>query len=66
MDSLGSASEPVGDDRHEDDEVNHAESDSVTDANVDDLVSEFGYKPSMPVKKGVHNFVKWYKSHYKV
>ena len=31
---------------------------------VDDLVSEFDYKPSMQVKKGVSLFVKWYKTHY--
>jgi UDP-glucuronate 4-epimerase len=37
-----------------------------TYANVDELVSEFRYKPSMPVKKGVENFVNWYKEHYKI
>jgi UDP-glucuronate 4-epimerase len=35
-----------------------------TYANVDDLVKEFNYKPSMTVKKGVENFVNWYKEHY--
>jgi len=35
-----------------------------TYADVDDLVSEFDYKPSMQVKKGVGLFVKWYKTHY--
>ena len=35
-----------------------------TYANVDDLVNEFNYKPSMPVKKGVANFVNWYKEYY--
>ena len=36
-----------------------------TYANVDDLVSEFNYKPSTPIKIGVENFVKWFKSYYK-
>ena len=36
-----------------------------TYANVDDLVSEFKYKPEMPVKKGIQNFVNWYIGHYK-
>jgi len=35
-----------------------------TYANVEDLVKEFDYKPSMPVKTGVANFVQWYKKHY--
>ena len=35
-----------------------------TFADVDDLVKEFGYKPSMAVKKGVANFVSWYKEFY--
>jgi len=34
-----------------------------TFADVDDLVKEFGYKPSMSVKQGVANFVKWYKEY---
>jgi len=36
-----------------------------TYANVDDLVKEFNYKPSTNVKKGVKNFVDWYKEYYK-
>ena len=35
-----------------------------TYANVDDLVKDFNYKPTMSVKKGVENFIKWYKSYY--
>ena len=31
-----------------------------TYANVDDLVGEFDYKPSMRMKEGVKNFVDWY------
>ncbi len=34
-------------------------------ADVDDLVEEFDYKPSMDVKQGVTNFVKWYIEFYK-
>lgn len=37
-----------------------------TYANVDDLVKEFNYKPEMPMKKGVTNFVSWYKDYYKL
>ena len=37
-----------------------------TFADVDDLVKEFDYKPSMNVKQGVKNFVKWYKEFYKI
>jgi UDP-glucuronate 4-epimerase len=35
-----------------------------TYANVDALVNEFNYKPSMPVKTGVANFVDWYKKYH--
>jgi UDP-glucuronate 4-epimerase len=35
-----------------------------TYADVDDLVKEFGYKPSMPVKQGIENFTKWYREYY--
>jgi len=34
-----------------------------TYADVDDLVEEFGYKPSMSVKHGVENFVRWYREY---
>ena len=34
-----------------------------TFADVDDLVEQFGYKPSMSVKKGIDNFVAWYKEY---
>ena len=37
-----------------------------TYADVDDLVKEFGYKPSMSVKEGVKNFADWYKDYHKV
>ena len=35
-----------------------------TYANVEDLIKEFKYKPSIPVKTGVTNFVNWYREHY--
>ena len=31
-----------------------------TYADVDDLISELDYKPSMPVEEGVRRFVEWY------
>jgi UDP-glucuronate 4-epimerase len=34
-----------------------------TYADVDDLVEEFSYKPSINVKQGVENFVRWYKEY---
>ena len=37
-----------------------------TYADVDDLVKEFDYKPSMNVKKGVKSFVDWYKDYHKI
>jgi UDP-glucuronate 4-epimerase len=36
-----------------------------TYADVDDLVEQFDYKPSMSVKQGVDNFVAWYKQYNK-
>ena len=35
-----------------------------TYADVDDLVKEFDYKPSMGVKQGVKNFVNWFKEYH--
>jgi len=35
-----------------------------TFADVDDLVKEFDYKPSMNVKQGVKNFVNWFKEYH--
>ena len=37
-----------------------------TFADIDDLVKDFDYKPSMPLKKGVKNFIEWYKLFYKI
>ena len=37
-----------------------------TYADVDDLVKEFGYKPSMSVKEGVGNFANWYREFHQI
>jgi UDP-glucuronate 4-epimerase len=37
-----------------------------TYADVEDLIKEFGYKPSMNVKQGVRNFVDWYRAYHKL
>ena len=37
-----------------------------TFADVDELVSEFGYRPRISVDEGVGRFVKWYRDHYGV
>ena len=37
-----------------------------TYADVEDLVKEFSYKPSMTVKQGVNNFIEWYKKYHKL
>jgi len=36
-----------------------------TYADVDDLVTDLGYKPSMGIEEGVKNFVDWYKEYEK-
>ena len=36
-----------------------------TYADMDDLVKEFGYKPSMTIEEGIRNFVNWYKEYDK-
>jgi UDP-glucuronate 4-epimerase len=37
-----------------------------TFADVDDLVKQFDYKPSVEISKGVSNFVDWYKDYNKI
>jgi UDP-glucuronate 4-epimerase len=37
-----------------------------TYADVNDLVEQFGYKPSTSVEQGIGNFIDWYKSVYRV
>ena len=64
MDYIGALEEALG--VEADKEMLPLQDGDVPDtyANVDDLVKEFGYKPDMPVKTGVANFVKWYKDFY--
>jgi len=38
----------------------------ATYANVDDLVKDVDYKPTMKVEEGIKNFVDWYKDYFKV
>lgn len=37
-----------------------------TYADVDDLVRDIGFKPSIPIEVGIKNFVSWYRSYYKI
>ncbi len=37
----------------------------ATYANVDDLISDVGYKPETTVEEGIANFVDWYRDFYK-
>ena len=37
-----------------------------TFANVDNLKNKFNYKPSTSVNQGVNNFIKWYRSYFKI
>lgn len=37
-----------------------------TFANVDDLVSDFDFKPSTTIKEGIKRFVAWYRDYFKV
>ncbi|MBN8555143.1 MAG: NAD-dependent epimerase [Deltaproteobacteria bacterium] len=37
-----------------------------THANIDDLVSDYGFKPKTRIEVGVKNFVQWYRDYYKV
>ncbi|MFL0799738.1 MAG: NAD-dependent epimerase [Agarilytica sp.] len=37
-----------------------------TFANVDELISQFDYKPSTTVEEGISRFVKWYREYYNV
>jgi UDP-glucuronate 4-epimerase len=35
-------------------------------ANVDDLIKDYNYSPNTPIKKGVTNFINWYKEYYNI
>lgn len=36
----------------------------ATYADIDDLCQDVGFRPATPLKEGIANFVKWYKSYY--
>ncbi len=38
----------------------------ATEANVDDLVRDVGFKPSTTIEEGIANFVAWYREFFKV
>ncbi len=38
----------------------------VTYADVDDLISETGFKPDTPIEVGIRRFVDWYRAYYRV
>lgn len=38
----------------------------ITYADTEKLESFVGYKPSVELKEGIHNFIKWYREYYKV
>jgi len=35
-------------------------------ADVDDLVTDVGFKPDTPIETGIRNFVGWYREFYKI
>ena len=37
-----------------------------TYADVEDLVREFDYQPTISINEGISKFIKWYRSYYKV
>jgi UDP-glucuronate 4-epimerase len=38
----------------------------ATYADIDDLVSDTGYQPTVTVEQGLANFVAWYRDYYQV
>ncbi len=37
-----------------------------TYADVDELISNVGFKPNTPIEKGIANFIEWYKNYYRI
>ena len=37
-----------------------------TYANIDDLVSEIGFQPKIPVEEGIAHFADWFKDYYRL
>lgn len=56
---LGSAANPAAANAQPGDVVE-------TFADVEDLMRDTGFAPSMPIEHGVRNFVTWYRDHFKV
>lgn len=38
----------------------------ATEANVDDLINDVGFKPDTSIEVGIKNFIDWYRSYYEV
>jgi UDP-glucuronate 4-epimerase len=38
----------------------------ATYADVSDLMRDVGFRPETPIASGIHDFVAWYREHYKV
>ncbi len=38
----------------------------ATWADVDDLMADMGYKPNTPIKKGIEQFIAWYRTFYNI
>ena len=38
----------------------------MTNADVNDLINDLGYKPNTSVKKGVKEFIKWYRKYFNI
>ena len=38
----------------------------ATYADIDDLMSDVGFKPDTTIEKGISNFVRWYREYYKI
>ena len=39
---------------------------NATWANVNQLITDFGYSPKVTIDEGVKSFVNWYKNYYKI
>lgn len=37
-----------------------------TYADVDELISNVGFRPNTPIEKGIANFIEWYKNYYRI
>lgn len=37
----------------------------ATYANIDDLISDVGFKPSTSIQEGIQKFIAWYQDYYR-